>query len=75
MIDFNTAMKIITRVRAVDHDIPILVRTRKEIHLYQLYQAGATEVVADTFGSDQMLTLEMLGRHKLMPVVSGEYSI
>ena len=75
MIDFNTAMKIITRVRAVDHEIPILVRTRKEIHLYQLYQAGATEVVADIFGSDQMLTLEMLGRHKLMPVGSGEYSI
>jgi len=32
------------------------------LHLYQLYQAGATEVVADTFGSDQMLTTEMLGR-------------
>ncbi len=62
MIDFNTAMKIIGRVRSVDGDIPIIVRTRKEIHLYQLYQAGATEVVADTFGSDQMLTDEMLAR-------------
>jgi len=59
-IDFNTAMKIISRVRSVDNKLPIIVRTRKELHLYQLYQAGATEVVADTFGSDQMLTVEML---------------
>ena len=60
LIDFNTTMKIIRRVRAVDADIPIIVRTRKEIHLYQFYQAGATEVVADTFGSDHMLTAELL---------------
>ncbi len=59
-IDFNTTMKIIRRVRAVETDIPIIVRTRKEIHLYQFYQAGATEVVADTFGSDHMLTAELL---------------
>ena len=64
LIDFHTARKIITRVRSVDSDIPIIVRTRKEIHLYQLYQAGATEVAADTFGSDRMIssaTLERLG--------------
>ncbi len=65
MIDFNTAIKIISHVRAVYPDLPIIVRTRKEIHLYQLYQSGATEVVADTFGSDQMLTLEMLRRYRL----------
>ena len=62
MIDFNTAMKIITRVRSVDSKLPIIVRTRKEMHLYQLYQAGATEVIADTFGSDQMITAEILAR-------------
>ncbi len=62
MTDFNTAMKIIDQVRTVDNELPIIVRTRKEMHLYQLYQAGATEVVADTFGSDQMLTVEMLQR-------------
>jgi len=61
-IDFNTAMKIIAGVRSVDNKLPIIVRTRKEMHLYQLYQAGATEVVADTFGSDQMITTEMLRR-------------
>jgi len=68
MIDFNTAMKIIRRVRAVDRELPILVRTRKEMHLFQLYQAGATEVVADTFGSDRMITPELLQRLKLSPV-------
>jgi len=61
-IDFNTTMKIIARVRSVDSELPIIVRTRKEMHLYQLYQAGATEVVADTFGSDQMITPELLDR-------------
>ncbi|ATX83059.1 Kef-type potassium/proton antiporter, CPA2 family [Mariprofundus ferrinatatus] len=65
IIDFNTAMKIISRVRPLYPDLPIIVRTRKEMHLYQLYQAGASEVVADTFGSDQMLTREMLRRFKL----------
>ncbi|EAU53918.1 cation:proton antiporter [Mariprofundus ferrooxydans] len=65
MIDFNTAMKIISRVRAVEPDLPIIVRTRKEMHLFQFYQAGATEVVADTFGSDQMITAETLARFGL----------
>jgi len=65
MIDFNTSMKILARVRSVDADIPIIVRTRKEIHLFQFYQAGATEVVADTFGSDQMMTVELLRRYGL----------
>jgi len=66
MIDFNTATKIITRVRSVDSKLPIIVRTRKEIHLYKLYQAGATEVIADTFGSDQMITTEMLERSGIL---------
>jgi len=62
MIDFNTSMKILTLVRASDAALPIIVRARKEIHLFQFYQAGATEVVADHFASDQMITLEMLQR-------------
>lgn len=65
VVDFNTTMKILTRVRNLYPELPIIVRTRKEIHLYQLYQAGATEVVADHFGSDQLLTPEMLRRYKL----------
>jgi len=68
MIDFNTAMKIISRVRAVDGRLPIVVRTRKEIHLYQLYQAGATEVVADSFGNDRILDANMLDRLNITPI-------
>jgi len=64
-IDFHTSMKILSRVRAIYPQLPIMVRTRKEIHLYQFYQAGATEVVADTFGSDQMITSEMIRRYRL----------
>jgi len=71
LIDFNTTMKIIRRVRAVDKDIPIIVRTRKEMHLYQFYQAGATEVIADTFGSDQMLTPEILQSLGVFKLNSG----
>ncbi|MDQ6962379.1 MAG: NAD-binding protein [Mariprofundaceae bacterium] len=60
IIDFNTALKIIIQVRSVNESIPIVVLTRKELHLYQLYQAGATDVVADVFGHDQMITLERM---------------
>jgi len=67
MVDFNTAIKVINRVRSVNAELPVIVRTRKEMHLYQFYQAGATEVVADTFGSDQMLDEEMLSRYGLLP--------
>lgn len=62
MIDFATVMKILRRIRSVNSQIPVIVRTRKEIHLYQLYQAGASEVIADAFGSNQMLTEEVLDR-------------
>ncbi len=65
MIDFNTVIKILSQVRPLYPDLPIIVRTRKEDHLYHLYQAGASEVVADTFGCDQMLNGELLRRFKL----------
>jgi len=64
MIDFQTTMKIIARVRAVDAELPVIVRTRKEIHLFQFYQAGATEVVADSFGRDSMISAALLTRFK-----------
>lgn len=60
MGDFNTTMKILRRIRSVDAKLPVIVRARKEIHLYQLYQAEASDVAADTFDTSQMLTQEML---------------
>lgn len=66
MSDFNTAMKIVRRIRAVDIELPIVVRARKEIHLFQLYQAGASDVVADEFDTSQILSREMLERFHLL---------
>ncbi len=65
MVDFNTARKILHRVRSVDITLPVIVRARKEIHLFQLYQAEASDVVADTFDTSQMLSREMLRRFNI----------
>lgn len=65
MVDFNTASKILRRVRSVDATLPVIVRARKEIHLYQLYQAEASDVVADTFDTSQMLNRDMLRRFNI----------
>jgi CPA2 family monovalent cation:H+ antiporter-2 len=65
MADFNTSMKILRRVRSVNAKLPVIVRARKEIHLFQLYQAEASDVVADVFDTSQMLTPEMLNRFNL----------
>ncbi len=65
MIDFNTATKIISHVRSVEPELPIIVRARKELDLFRFYQAGATEVVADRFGSDAMITTALIERLKL----------
>ena len=65
MVDFNTAKKILRRIRSVDAALPVIMRARKEIHLYQLYQAEASDVVADTFDTSQMLTQEMLRRFNI----------
>ena len=67
MSDYNTAMKIVRRIRSVDHHLPIIVRARKEIHLFTLYQAGASDVVADQFDTSQIVTREMLERFHILP--------
>ena len=66
MSDFNTASKIVRRIRAVDIELPIIVRARKEIHLFELYQAGASDVIADQFDTSQMLSREILERFHLL---------
>ncbi len=65
MVDFNTSIKILQRVRSVDAELPVIVRARKEIHLFQLYQAEASDVVTDTFDTSQMLSKEMLSRYNI----------
>jgi len=65
MVDFNTSIKILRRVRSINARLPVIARARKEIHLFQLYQAEASDVVADAFDTSQMLTREMLSRFNL----------
>ena len=66
MSDYNTATKIVRRIRSVDSLLPIIVRARKEIHLFELYQAGASDVVADQFDTSQIVTREMLERFHIV---------
>ncbi|WP_029407703.1 monovalent cation:proton antiporter family protein [Thiomicrorhabdus sp. Milos-T2] len=58
--DFHASIKIIKTVRALDPNIPILVRTIDDQHVNELTEAGANEVVPDTFESSIMLASHLL---------------
>lgn len=64
--DVPTALRIIQSVRECRADVPILVRTRDDLGLDALKQAGATEVVPETLEASLMLVSHMfmlLGMH------------
>lgn len=58
--DASAALKIMSHARRICPDLPILVRTRDDSHLYQLQNAGATEVVPETVEASLMLGAHML---------------
>ncbi|BCN93540.1 potassium transporter [Thiomicrorhabdus immobilis] len=58
--DFHASMKILKTVRRLDPNIPILVRTLDDQHVNELTEAGANEVVPDTFESSIMLASHLL---------------
>ena len=58
--DFHSSIKILKNIRRLDKDIPILVRTMDDSHLNEMTDAGATEVVPDTFESSIMLSSHLL---------------
>jgi CPA2 family monovalent cation:H+ antiporter-2 len=58
--DFHTSLKTLHRVREMRRDVQIMVRTRDEAHLSQLMEAGATEVIPDTFEASMMLSSQVL---------------
>ena len=63
--DFETSKKIVSRVRELAPNIPVLVRTRDDRHLDSLLDSGADEVIPDTVESSMMLarhTLATLGQ-------------
>ncbi len=82
--DLEISSKILTRVRPVRVDLPILVRTRDDAHLAELQQMGATEVIPETLEASLMLSanlLHLLGvpasriLHQIQRVRSDRYAL
>lgn len=63
--DLPSTLKTLKLIRLIRPDMPVLVRTRDEMHVEQLQKSGATEVIPETFeaglmlGSHAMLALKM----------------
>lgn len=79
-----TALKILGHVKKLRPDMPVLVRTRDDVDLDKLMQAGATEVIPETMESSLMVAshlLHLLGMplnkilHKVQEVRSHRYSL
>ncbi|QKI89355.1 cation:proton antiporter [Thiomicrorhabdus xiamenensis] len=58
--DYHASMKILLRIRQIDANIPILVRTLDDSHVNDFIEAGANEVIPDTFESSIMLSSHLL---------------
>ncbi len=58
--DFTAAKKIITVVKSLRPDIPILVRTRDDSNLEELQSLGATEVVPEALEASLMISSHLL---------------
>ncbi len=58
--DFNVSRYITKTVRKLRPDIPLIVRTRDDLHLEELLEKGATEVIPDTVESSIMLAWHAL---------------
>lgn len=49
--DRDNAVKIVRYARSVRPDIHIVARARDRVHTYEMYQAGANDIVRETFDS------------------------
>ncbi|MCK5665022.1 MAG: potassium channel protein, partial [Thiotrichaceae bacterium] len=58
--DFNISHHITRTAKQIRQDIPIIVRTRDDLHLEELLEMGATDVVPDTVESSMMLAWHAL---------------
>ncbi len=58
--DPRTALGILRSVRRMRLDVPVLVRTTNDSHLQALKDAGATEVVPESFEASLMLASQVL---------------
>jgi len=58
--DVNATFKVMSHAREIKQDIPILVRTRDDLHLESLMQKGATEVVPEKLEASLALISHLL---------------
>ena len=58
--DFAAATETLRHVRGLNHDLPVMVRTRDEAHVEELRAAGATEVVPETLEAGLMIASQAL---------------
>ncbi|MGC9386333.1 MAG: monovalent cation:proton antiporter-2 (CPA2) family protein [Hydrogenovibrio sp.] len=58
--DYHAAIKSLKTLKDIAPDLPILVRTIDDHHINELTEAGATEVIPDTFESSIMLASHLL---------------
>jgi CPA2 family monovalent cation:H+ antiporter-2 len=56
----SVSLKILEHVKKMRPDMPVLVRTRDDLELERLQQAGATEVIPETLESSLMLASHLL---------------
>jgi monovalent cation:H+ antiporter-2, CPA2 family len=63
-----TAIGILHCIRRIRADIPVLVRTQDDAKLTELREAGATDVVPETFEASLMLVSQVLMLLKVHPV-------
>ncbi|PLA74334.1 potassium transporter [Hydrogenovibrio sp. SC-1] len=58
--DYHASIKTLRSLHDIALNIPVLVRSLDDTHINELTQAGATEVVPDTFESSIMLASHLL---------------
>lgn len=58
--DTGVSLRILGVIRELNANIPVLVRTRDDVHLETLQKAGATEVIPDTFEASLMVASHLL---------------
>jgi len=56
----HAVMNVIENIRSFNSKLPIVVRTRKDNHLEELYAAGATQVVPEILEGNLMLVSQVL---------------
>jgi len=58
--DYQAALRTTGRIRTLQPDLPILVRTRDDTYMEQLTEAGASEVLPESLEASLMLATELL---------------